>query len=124
MTKRGSIALGALVVLSQGACSLIVEADRAQCHTNEDCTVPGGAFAGSMCVNSLCRPDTRWSCVDEPEMPSGQPGPFAVTMHTADLLTQQPRPGVQAQLCNKVDIDCSMPLFTAISDATGTLTLQ
>jgi hypothetical protein len=113
-----------LAVSAAAACSVVVDADRVQCKSDVDCTGRGGAFADSMCVASLCQPDSRWSCLDETPTPSTETGPFAVAMRTQDLLTQQPKAGVKAELCNKVDVDCSAPLFTTTSDATGLLTLQ
>jgi hypothetical protein len=129
--ERGAVArrlpvssLACLVVSAATACSVLVDADRVQCRSDTDCTSRGGAFSDSMCVQSLCQPDSRWSCLGGTPTPSTAPGPFAVTMHTSDLLTQQPRANVQADLCNKVDVECSTPLYTATSDATGLVTMQ
>jgi hypothetical protein len=129
--ERGAIArrlpassLACLVVGAATACSVLVDADRVQCTSDTDCTSRGGAFSESMCVKSLCQPDSRWSCLDDTPTPSTAVGPFAVVMQTTDLLTQQPRANVKADLCNKVDVECSTPLYTATSDATGFLTMQ
>lgn len=45
-------------------------------------------------------------------------------MHVRDLLNQSPVADVQADVCSKVDVACSNPLFTTPSDADGLVTLS
>lgn len=106
-------------------CSVVVDADRKQCRTDADCTARGPAFADSVCKESFCEAaDPRWSCLGSPLAPAAGPGPFDVTMHVQDLLTQQPLSGVDANVCTKVDVECSSPRFSTKSDAAGLVALS
>jgi hypothetical protein len=98
---------------------MIVDADRQQCTNTSDCTARGGAFAGSICVDSVCEPDAVWGCVAVQSAPSNAPGPFLVSTRVTGLLDQQPIAGVHVDLCLKLDVNCSGPVSTTTSDATG-----
>jgi hypothetical protein len=119
--------LGAALVASFGSagCSLTVDADRVQCSKDADCAARGSAFAESVCVASVCEAaDPRWACLGAANPPAADDGPFTVTMHVRDLLNQSPVADVQADVCSKVDVACSNPLFTTPSDADGLVTLS
>jgi hypothetical protein len=128
-------------------CSLAVNADRVQCSTNADCTQRGAAFADSVCVESLCQTkhqaltiaerdagadsgrgsgakDPLWGCMDEPRVVSSAPGPFHVTFHLAGILDSTPIADATAQVCKKIDVDCTMPIATDQSDAMGNVTFD
>jgi hypothetical protein len=125
-------------------CSLAVNADRVQCSTNTDCTARGFG-ADSVCVNSLCQvkhqalsvvhgdagedsgpptgaKDPLYGCEDEPRVVSSAPGPFQVTFHLAGILDPTPIADATAQVCKKIDVDCTMPTAMGTSDAMGNVT--
>ena len=80
------------------ACSLVVDEDRKQCLTDADC----GALssASTLCVDSWCQPDPRWSCLDRASVSTPQAQEtFPVTLRLENILTQTPIPGVEAKLC-------------------------
>lgn len=61
---RGYLApVGAAALLST-ACSATVDADRAQCATDDDCARRGREFAESSCVESVCLPKEMAPCED------------------------------------------------------------
>jgi len=47
--------LPVFVAFFVGACSVMVDADRVQCVSDQDCTGRGAAFASSICENAVCR---------------------------------------------------------------------
>jgi hypothetical protein len=108
--------------IASGGCSLTVDADRPQCSTNQDCEQIGEAFAGSVCVTSFCqlRPDPNWSCLDEdPTSVSPPSGQVRLIIPMVDIVSAQPKPGVEVQLCERLDSECTMPLVTAVSNPRG-----
>jgi len=116
--------LAALGLLSWLAgCSLIVDANRPQCSQDSDCTNRGPEFAGSVCSAGLCGPDPHWSCGTL--TPSAVPA-YKLTMHLQDAVDSKiSLPGVRAQLCRKLDVDCANPIgATVTSDGDGWLGMQ
>jgi len=114
-----------VALFGSAGCSLTLDADRVQCSSDADCAARGPAFAESVCVASVCEPaDPRWACLGAANPAAGDDGPFAVTMHVRDLLNQSPVADVQADVCSKVDVACSNPRFTTLSDADGRVTLS
>lgn len=124
-----SFALGALfaglsLVPAIGGCSVVVDADRPQCSKDADCVQRGAAFADSICSAGICRANpnaAQWEC---PAGPSNMNPAYKLTLHLTDAVLQKQLPGVTAQLCRKLDISCSSPSNTTVSDATGTLSMQ
>jgi hypothetical protein len=107
-----------------GGCSVVVDADRPQCSTDAECVSRGGAFADSFCSAGICQSNSmspQWTC---PGIPSSMTPAFKLTLHLNDAVFQKQLPGVTAQLCRKLDINCTTPSNTTVSDASGTVTLQ
>jgi hypothetical protein len=100
-------------------CTLIVNSDRVQCHTNEDCASRGGAFASASCIDSVCKPDPTWECLAASQMPSPQAPPFRIAVTLRDLVTQTPVANAQVKLCRKIDVDCATPSSAGSSDGHG-----
>jgi len=94
--------LFAAVAGSTAACSVLVESSREQCATDGDCQRRGGAFAQTLCSNSVCVhqcvtdgdcqrrggafarnlcsnsvcvPDLKWGCIGSVEWPAPPPVP-------------------------------------------------
>ncbi|HYQ04520.1 MAG TPA: hypothetical protein VER96_37865 [Polyangiaceae bacterium] len=118
-------------------CSVIVDANRAQCSTNADCA----KLAGSVCTAGLCvggggsagasgdlsdplnPQNPRWAC--NAVLPANSTG-YKVTMHLTDAIdSTKVLPGVNGLLCRNLDVECENPVGAmATSDETGMITLQ
>jgi hypothetical protein len=66
--------------------------------------------------------DPLWGCEDEPRVVSSAPGPFQVTFHLAGILDPTPIADATAQVCKKIDVDCTMPTAMGMTDAMGNVT--
>jgi hypothetical protein len=117
----------ACLVLLTGlaGCSVLVDQNRVQCLTDEDCTARGGDFSDSVCEDTVCRPSPTWSCLGSAGGSTPTESRKAnVVLHIRDLITDQPTPGVSAQVCQKLDVTCSQPIMPVINgDQDGNLTL-
>jgi hypothetical protein len=105
-------------------CSVLVDANRAQCSTDADCTSKGAQFANYVCKAGLCEgaeADARFSCnaTPPPDAPS-----YKLTMHLQDAVSMAPLPGIDAQLCRKLDLTCDSPIDMTVADANGVVTMQ
>ena len=117
-------AIVAMLCLATSACSVAVDPDRVQCETNSDCSARGSAFAGSVCIESLCQPDPKWSCVGQPRPTATSSGPFQAPFLIQHLITQNPLTGVNATLCRKLDVTCDKILGGDIlTDEAGKVSL-
>jgi len=102
------------------SCSLTVDADRVQCQTKADCTARGGAFAGAICVDSVCQVDPAWACLSSGSPPaSTQEPPYKLAVQVRGVVDQSPKVGAQVKLCRKLDVDCASPIAMAVSDNGG-----
>jgi hypothetical protein len=105
---------------SIAGCSVLVDADRAQCSKDADCAAKGAAFAGAVCSAGLCQVDElgpQWSCEGTP---AGDPASYKLTMHLQDAVSSMPLGGVAAQLCRKLDVTCESPIgASVVSDEGG-----
>ncbi len=146
------LCVSGLALSPSPGCSLILDSDKQQCRTDEDCSDLFGVSAGyacknnfcsrpacktdedclghgsgasaSVCLNSYCQADLSWSCLDAPAPPSNLPGPFAVKLPVVDTVTQAPLPGVTARVCDKLDFDCAAPQSTQLTDDNGEVALE
>lgn len=117
MSRRvasSSVAFASLCAVAAG-CSLSLDARRHQCTTDRDCR----DSPDSMCVNSWCEPEPKWGCLADPSGPTGERGPFPVTLHARDIVTQEPMSGVSAKLCRKLDPACDMPHGEVLTNEEG-----
>jgi hypothetical protein len=107
------------------SCSVFADADRVQCSATADCTRRGGAFASTVCVDSFCEADPAWSCLEPNRALAGSTQPSAtyqVQLTLIDLVTRQPLAGVGAELCRKLDVECTSPLNAAsVTSADGNI---
>jgi hypothetical protein len=121
--------LGLLGCVSVSACSLTVDASRAQCASDLDCTTGVHALPGGVCIDSLCEVKPEWSCLSleaaEPALDIQAPGAtLDVVLPVIDLVTQAPVPGLSAALCRKIDLNCQAPLARIFSNTDGAFELQ
>jgi hypothetical protein len=106
-------------------CSVLVDAERPQCTTDEECTSRGPAFAGSACVESVCQASPRWACLDEPAPPLPGGGPYDITFFVRDAVSLTPRSGMLAKLCRRLDVGCAEPVsHVAVVDDEGYVGFQ
>jgi len=100
------------------SCNFIVEPDRVQCETDEDCTKRGESFQGTECIRSMCvKADPIWGCMDKPQPPAGPAEPHNVLVRATNIIsTLPPIAGAHVKLCNRIDtnpdpaLDCQSPL--------------
>ena len=105
-----------LVSLFLASCSLTVSSDRVQCQTKADCAARGDAFAGAICVDSVCQIDPAWGCLSAgPLPPSTQEPPSQLAVHLQGVVDQSPKVGAEVKLCRKLDVDCASPIATGMS---------
>ena len=78
-----------------------------------------------MCESSVCRVKTRWSCLDEqPVKPEASTGSHTVTFLVRDTVSQDPKVGVTARACRRLDVKCSEGITgVSTTDATGHVSL-
>jgi hypothetical protein len=117
--------LGVAAALLGASCSILIDAGRTQCSTDADCHHRGSAFAGSFCIDSVCRPDPTWSCLGSVVRPPLDPHRVSATLTLVDLITEEPLTNVDARLCRKLDITCEQPIQMGLRpDASGRLVVQ
>src|SRR5262245_2044926 len=46
------------------SCSLTTDPNQVQCVNDSECTGRGSEFSNSVCVDSWCVPEPKWSCLD------------------------------------------------------------
>jgi hypothetical protein len=115
--------------LSTTNCSVLIDPDREQCNTTQDCLARGPAFARSLCTDAICVQDPVWGCVGSVVWSSPPPVPsperVTVKLSLSNLLTKAVVPGATARVCGKLDSKCDSPLQADIvSDAAGILSIQ
>jgi hypothetical protein len=109
------VALGVLVV----GCSAIVDAGRFQCSSNADCTKRGSAFANTTCVDNFCKATDPWSCAKHATLVAKSSKPVSIDFTLFDAVSQQAVAGADAELCGKLDLECSAPMSKIQTDAEG-----
>jgi hypothetical protein len=111
-----------------GGCTALVDADRVQCKTDADCTSRGPAFAEAICEESVCKPKPKpeaWACLDEPpETPPVSSGTYTVNFFLRDTVSQEPKGGVNARSCRRLDPDCSSSTGDVTTNADGRVAMS
>lgn len=107
------------------ACSLILDTGAEQCSQDIDCANRGPKFAGTKCINKTCvvaddsgMPmdsgvdafDPMWGCLGNVKPPSFPQPMVNVSVPLIDLVTQKPVTKMDAKVCSKTDVTCSMPM--------------
>jgi hypothetical protein len=100
-------------------CSAVVDAGRVQCTTDADCTKRGESFASSTCVESFCQVADAWSCAVHAPLVDKSSKKFSVDFNLFDAVSMKPAAGIDASLCGKLDIECSLPTGTMKTEADG-----
>ena len=72
----------------------------------------------------MCRMRTAWSCLDEPPKETTSSGSFTATFLVRDTVSQEPKVGVSARACRRLDVKCTEGISgTAVTDAMGQASL-
>lgn len=103
--------LSLLLTLCFG-CSAIVDAGRPQCSTDADCTARGADFANTMCVANYCEAVDAWSCTTHPMAMAKAGKSFNVDFTLFDAVSMKNVADIKADLCGKLDLECSSPAST------------
>jgi hypothetical protein len=112
-----------LAVLGLG-CSVLVDSERVQCSSDDDCSKRGGEFANSMCVSNLCMPIDPWSCADHAPLVAPSQTKVSIDFTMFDAVEMSPVSGARASLCGKLDLECKMPQATVTSDELGAILFE
>jgi hypothetical protein len=119
VTRAFILSVIALVVSS---CSALIDVDKEQCTTDNDCAALGAAFKGSVCEQNVC--------VRPPEGAAGEGGgpsdPLACTpvelsseervkfsfapIYAAGAEPAEPKPFI-IKACDQLDLECDKPVF-------------
>lgn len=106
---------------ASSACSMVVDAERVQCTTDADCTRRKGDFVGSVCVDSVCKTNPTWQCLDEPPSGESLTGEIHLSTRVVSMGAKQPLTGITVALCAKLDVTCLDPQSTFTSGSMGEL---
>jgi hypothetical protein len=120
----------AMIGWCSSACSLTVDASRAQCNTDSECNTGPAALAGGFCNAALCDVKPEWSCLngasgaDSAEVvASGSGRDVEVRLPAVDLVDQTELSALPAKLCRKLDLSCDAPVRELVSDEDGVFSL-
>jgi hypothetical protein len=100
----------------------MVDAGREQCTSRQDCTNLGREFANSECVSSLCqlKADPSWACLgEEAAAASRPPNQVRMIVPLTNAISNQPTPGIEVRACERIDVDCLMPVAAGVSNDAG-----
>jgi hypothetical protein len=120
--RRTALLLGPAALLLTFGCSVLIEPDRAQCSTDDDCTSRGPEFFGTVCNNSVC--EDPWKCLDEPPAPTTPAHPYYVTVHAQSISNQRPVIDAEVTMCRKLDPGCTAPEAKTRTNENGDAVLQ
>ncbi|HEY8926914.1 MAG TPA: hypothetical protein VIU64_21170 [Polyangia bacterium] len=67
----------------------------------------------------MCQVDPAWACLSGSPPVSTQEPPYKLNVQVRGVVDQNPKAGVQAKLCRKLDVDCTSPIATGVSDSGG-----
>lgn len=128
----------ALVVAGLASCTLIMDADRRQCATNDDC-VRGSGRANEICATGVCEAvasplaetdaasdsepeDPAWACLNRTgTLPPEELGvPVPLYRRYVGAVNPAPVEGLSVKACRYDDDTCARPVgVPVVTDATG-----
>lgn len=114
----------ALLAGLQAACSMMVDADRAQCESDADCMTGPAALAAGACVEGLCEARAEWGCGATLDAATLAAEGVEVALPVVDLAPRAPGASVEASLCHKYDVSCEAPSLTMRMDESDELLLH
>lgn len=125
----------AIVSISVGGCTAVVNDVTEYCSTTADCASRGGGYENSVCRDGLCRAvaavtpppppdDGPWSCVGKVEYKEPMGLSVGVNLRLIDPISGGPLPGLAVKPCGRLDPNCTMPLTGEVAtDALGSARL-
>jgi hypothetical protein len=114
------------------SCSALLTTPASQCARDEDCASRG--FSGATCADGVCVPapdaggdaadaadiDPSWGCVGKITWPDeDRTRTTRVAGQLLRIFSNAPLPGVEMRLCGSLDVLCTAPLHTTVTDADG-----
>jgi hypothetical protein len=145
------ILLSCIATFASFGCSLAIDADRQQCADDSECSAySGSSCVSGICQGATLSSgggsgsggasgsgggkgignipntnDNDWSCVGKPAKTTPEPGPFTIGMRLANILTTiGGYEKAAAKLCPLLDLDCTTPIKTGLTDADGRVTFE
>ncbi len=131
LSKAPRFALPLVFILAGAAsCTLVVDAERAQCDTDLDCSARG--FENASCVDHLCQApqaasDPEWGCLEGFQPPSVAADELVPYRLRFERATQPRVPPLNLfiRLCSSYDYKCENPISGIPQpDETGSVTLE
>ena len=138
--------LVAVAALALAACSLVSDAQVAQCATTADCTGRGASFANAVCVDSWCVAKTPveelsaadagleaeassdadaaldpWRCVGHVTYPIATNAAIVDHASFVNPVDNRGIAGLNVEVCERSDVGCAKPLASAVTDENGKL---
>lgn len=138
----GFLAVAAALVLA--ACSLVSDAQVAQCGTTSDCVARGASFASAVCVDSWCvakepvhelsladagsevatESDVDasldpWRCVGHVTYPEATHAPIVDHATIFNTVDNRGIAGLHVEVCERADVGCMAPLSSVVTDDNG-----
>lgn len=115
------------------ACNVVLDTDVEQCLVDADCDARGGAFAGRVCQDRVCRPralddggadagpeDPVLGCVGRVSWPiERSDARVRFRQRFTSLLGAKPVEGAEVLACSTLDPTCATPVATTTTDARG-----
>lgn len=111
------------LVCIQSVCAL------PSCTTDDDCSRFGDKYAGTVCIENSCgepviKEPPEWECLDtSPQTPTAS-GRLQVQAHYQHMVSQSPMKNVSVRVCRKLDVECTNPESTGMTDMNGDVTLD
>lgn len=111
-----------VLVLVASSCSALIDVDKEQCTTDNDCAALGAAFKGSVCEQNVCVKPTE-GAAGEGGGPSDPLACAPVEISTEDRVKfsfapiyaagaepAEPKPFI-IKACDQLDLECDKPVF-------------
>lgn len=92
-------------------------ADIHACKVDTDCASVGPEYVDGRCVTAMCLPNPRWRCERPP--PRALTDTVKLDILVRDSLSLNAVSGVQAKVCQKLDLTCKQPLSTVTTGSDG-----
>lgn len=140
----GFMAVAATLVLA--ACSLVSDAQVAQCGTTSDCVARGASFASAVCVDSWCVAKAPvhelsladagsagatgadvdaaldpWRCVGHVTYPEATHVPVVDHAIIFNTIDNRGIAGLHVDVCERADVGCVAPLTSVVTGDDGKL---
>ena len=93
--------------------------DAHACKADADCATVGPEYVDGRCLSEMCLPNPRWRCQRPPAR--ALTDTIKLDILVRDSLSLNAVSGVQAKVCQKLDLTCKQPLSTVTTGSDGHL---